>query len=73
MMLSSQQTGDIEFCCMAFISTSNLALAVQVSPCSTRGILIYEMVPLDFNMESETFLRSGHSGFNDEVHIASSE
>ena len=56
-MMSSQQTWDIEFCSTAFIFTFNLAHAVQVSPCATRGISMYEMVPDDPNVESETLLK----------------
>ena len=65
-MVSSQRRGDIEFCCMAFISTSNLADAVQVSPGSTTGISIYEMMPNAHDAESETLLESGRPVFNDE-------
>ena len=65
-MVSSQQIRDIEFCFMAFISTSNLADAVQVSPGSTRGISIYEMMPNAPDAESETLLKSGRAVFNDE-------
>ena len=65
-MESLQQIGDIEFCLMASICTSNLAHAVQVSPGSTRGISIYEMMPNAPDAESETLLKSGRAVFNDE-------
>ena len=68
--MSSQQTGDIEFCLMTFIFTSYLAHAVQVSPGSTVGISNCEMRPDDAEIESETLLESGHSVFNDELQIA---
>ena len=69
-MVSSQQTGDIEFWLMTFIFTSHLAHAVQLSPGSTIGISICEMRPDDAEIESETLLKSGHSVFNDELQIA---
>ena len=56
-MVSSQQTWDIEFCFVVFISISNLAHAVQVSPGATRGISMHEMMPDDPNVESEMLLK----------------